>query len=79
MTRIKHFPAILVDKIEDVTGCGDVFGVSFVWNYLQSQDVYKSIEFANLAAGAKCFLRGTNEMDKLLPKMKDVKDLINKS
>jgi hypothetical protein len=79
MTRIKHFPAILVDKIEDVTGCGDVFGVSFVWNYLQSQDVYKSIEFANLAAGAKCFLRGTNEMDKLLPKMKDVKDLILKS
>ena len=79
MTRIKHFPAILVDKIEDVTGCGDVFGVSFVWNYLQSQDVYKSIEFANLAAGAKCFLRGTNEMDKLLPKMKDVKDLIIKS
>jgi len=79
MTRNKHFPAIRVDKIEDVTGCGDVFGVSFVWNYLQTNDVYKSIEFANLAAGAKCFLRGTNEMDKLLPKMKDVKDLIIKS
>jgi pfkB family carbohydrate kinase len=79
MIRNKHFPAIPVEKIEDVTGCGDVFGVSFVWNYLQSNDVYKSIEFANLAAGAKCFLRGTNEMDKLVPKMKNVKDLIFKS
>lgn len=79
MIRNKHFPAVSVEKIEDVTGCGDVFGVGFVWNYLQSSNVYKSIEFANLAAGAKCFLRGTNEMDKLLPKMYDVKDLISKS
>jgi hypothetical protein len=78
-TRHKHFPALSVEKIEDVTGCGDVFGVGFVWNFLQSGDVYRSIEFANLAAGAKCFLRGTNEMDKLLPKMNSVKNLIAKS
>jgi hypothetical protein len=79
LTRNKHFPAVSVEKIKDVTGCGDVFGVGFVWNYLQSGDVYRSIEFANLAAGAKCFLRGTNEMDKLLPKMNGVKNLIAKS
>jgi hypothetical protein len=79
MTRNRHFPAVSVEKIEDVTGCGDVFGAGFVWNYLQSNDVYKSIEYANLAAGAKCYLRGTNEMDKLVTKMYDVKDLISRT
>ncbi len=73
MVRNKHFPAYHVDKIIDVTGCGDVFGAAFILNYLQSQNIYDSIEFANRSAAAKCMLKGTNEMDLLILKFKNVK------
>lgn len=66
----KHFPAVPLSHIVDVTGCGDVFGVGFIWSYLQDEDVYRAVEFANRAAAAKCLLPGTNEMDKLGMKIK---------
>lgn len=65
----KHFPAVPLSDIVDVTGCGDVFGVGFVWSYLQYEDVHRAVEFANRAAAAKCLLPGTNEMDKLVNKL----------
>ncbi len=73
MIRNKHFPAFRVNKIKDSTGCGDVFGASFVWKYLKSNDIYKSMEFATKVAAANCLLRGTNEMDNLLSQMEKLK------
>lgn len=73
MIRNKHFPGYRVEEIVDVTGCGDVFGASFVWQYLQSRDLYKSIDYANRTAAANCMLRGTNEIDLLLSMMDKVK------
>lgn len=68
MVRNKDFPAYHVDKITDVTGCGDVFGAAFVLNYLKSEKLYDSVDFANHCAAVKCMLKGTNEMDLLTVK-----------
>ncbi|GAB4331997.1 MAG: hypothetical protein Kow0037_09030 [Calditrichia bacterium] len=71
VVRKKDFPALPIKQIEDVTGCGDVFGAAFVAHYVEHRDVYGAVEFAQIAAGCNCLLKGTNELDKL-------KDLIKR-
>lgn len=66
MVRKKEFPAYRVERVVDVTGCGDVFGAAFVRRYLDTGDLYASVDFANRIAAANSLLMGTNEMDKLL-------------
>ncbi len=68
----KQFPAFKIPRIVDSTGCGDAFGAGFVINYLQTGDILKAVEYANLVAGATTALRGTNEMHKLEETMKQV-------
>ncbi len=70
--RKKEFPAYPVEDVVDVTGCGDVFGAGFVTEYLRSSNFYRAMEFANRAAGVNSLLRGTNELDKLLPLMDEL-------
>jgi adenosine kinase len=72
MVRNKHFPAHHLDELVDTTGCGDVFGASFVWQYLQSHKIYDSMNFAMKMAGANCLLKGTNEIDNLLQTMEKI-------
>jgi hypothetical protein len=72
MIRNKNFPAYRVDRIADVTGCGDVFGAAFVYEYLKKQDLYGAIDFANKAAAANCMLKGTNEFDLLMARMAEL-------
>lgn len=69
MVRDKHFPAHHVDQLVDKTGCGDVFGAAFVWQYLQNHKIYDSMNFAVKVASANCLLKGTNEIDNLLQTM----------
>ncbi len=64
--RKKEFPPYFVDRVVDVTGCGDVFGAAFVRRYLDTGDLYDAVDFANRIAAANSLLMGTNEMDKLL-------------
>jgi sugar/nucleoside kinase (ribokinase family) len=63
--RDKHFPTVRLEEIYDATGCGDVFGAAFVSKYLQTEDAYESIEFANLVSSANCLIGGTMDMDRL--------------
>jgi adenosine kinase len=72
MTRDKHFSAYKLEKIVDTTGCGDVFGASFVWHYLRNEDIYQSVQYANLVAAANCLLQGTNEIDDLKIRMEEI-------
>ncbi len=69
MIRNKHFSAYEVEEVADVTGCGDVFGAAFAWQFQQSQDLYQSVDYANKTAAANCMLKGTNEMDLLNSKL----------
>lgn len=73
VVRKKDFPAISLKRIEDVTGCGDVFGAAFVSHYIEHEDVFTAVEFAQLAAGCNCLLKGTNDLDKLKDLMLRVK------
>ncbi|UCF64347.1 MAG: hypothetical protein JSW33_00545 [bacterium] len=72
MVRNKNFSAYTVNRIEDVTGCGDVFGAAFVYEYLKKQDLYAAVNFANKAAAANCMLKGTNEFELLLARMAEL-------
>jgi sugar/nucleoside kinase (ribokinase family) len=69
MIRNKHFPPYKLEQFFDGTGCGDVFGASFVLKYLSSKNIYTAVDYANQAAAANCMLRGTNEMDLLYDRM----------
>lgn len=72
IVRKKEFPAYPVEDVVDVTGCGDVFGAGFVTRYLRNGNLYQAIEYANRAAGVNSLLRGTNELDRLLPLMDEL-------
>jgi sugar/nucleoside kinase (ribokinase family) len=72
MIRNKHFSAYALERVEDVTGCGDVFGAGFIFQYLQSENLYSAVDFANKAAAANCMLKGTNEFDLLKSRMEQL-------
>lgn len=73
MIRNKHFPAYTLERVEDVTGCGDVFGAGFAFQYLNTQNLYSAVEYANKAAAANCLLKGTNEFDLLNSRMEQIR------
>ena len=62
----KHIPAVKVDHAVDTTGCGDVFGASFLIEYLKSGDLNKSVEYGVHNAGIKCSFAGFTGIDNLL-------------
>ncbi len=43
-------PAIKINSVNNV-GCGDIFGASFFYSYISSQNFLDSIRYANCAAG----------------------------
>jgi len=53
-----HVPATAVRRVIDTTGCGDSLGAAFVWKYLITNDVLKSIEFASRIASSKATFSG---------------------
>jgi len=55
---VQHFPAEPSGTPVDETGCGDVFLVSFIWHYLDSEDPEGASRFANRMAGVNCCLKG---------------------
>ncbi|MCI0493582.1 carbohydrate kinase family protein [candidate division KSB1 bacterium] len=54
-----------VDKVIDVTGCGDAFAAGFIQHYFHSSDVVAATHYANSIAGINCTIRGTEELVKL--------------
>jgi sugar/nucleoside kinase (ribokinase family) len=59
---LEAFPALALDEVMDVTGCGDVFLAGFTLEYIRSGDVRAASRFANRAAGMNGRLRGMEEV-----------------
>ena len=57
-----HFPVDTV-KVFDLSGAGDTFLAALVWKYLQSNDIYKSIECANFHASKAVQQKGVAVID----------------
>ena len=54
---IMKVDALDVDP-NDITGAGDVFGASFLHDYLKNKDLERAANFANSAAGLKIRYEG---------------------
>jgi sugar/nucleoside kinase (ribokinase family) len=53
----------------DTTGCGDVFGASFLFQLLKMKDGFAAAEFANKAAAFNATLRGLQDLNGLRSKL----------
>ncbi|HEX9974918.1 MAG TPA: PfkB family carbohydrate kinase [bacterium] len=60
-----EIPPRPVDKVVDVTGCGDAFAAGFLQHYFHSKDIVAATHYANSIAGINCTIRGTEELYKL--------------
>ena len=58
----RYFPVETV-KVFDLSGAGDTFLAGLVWEYLQSNDIYKSIECANFHASEAVQQKGVAVID----------------
>lgn len=56
---------ISAQQVVDTTGCGDVFGAAFFYQYLKSQDFLEAVSFANALAAYKVTFYGVNGLDSL--------------
>jgi len=60
-----HIPAIRIRHEVDPTGCGDTLGAAFLYRFLQTGELVKSLEIANLYAAAKVTFSGLRGFEKL--------------
>lgn len=56
---------INAQQVVDTTGCGDVFGAAFFYQYLKSQDFHEATSFANIVAAYKSTFHGVDGLDSL--------------
>lgn len=59
---LKKIDGVLVKKVVDNTGCGDVFGAAFLSSYLINKNVIKSARLANSLAARKCQFSGVEKI-----------------
>ena len=67
-----HVPPVKIHREVDPTGCGDTLSATFVYNYLRTGNLIKSIEAANHRAAAKATfsgLAGFMRLEKILEKI----------
>ncbi len=62
--RAQRVPPAAVEVV-DPTGCGDTFAVGFLYSYLLRRDPVEAARYANLVAGLKCCLKGSEGLPKL--------------
>ena len=60
----KEFPGIPTGS-KDPTGCGDVFGSAFLYEYCRAKNIEGSAKFANEVAAANSVCSGSDEIDRL--------------
>lgn len=77
LTR-KDFAGVSFGTAIDATGCGDVFGAAFLYQYLKSKDSFIAAEFANKAAALNATFKNAQELDGLRTKLEQLGVVISK-
>ena len=61
----KDVEGIPLSRLQDATGCGDVFGAAFHWHYVRTRDLLASAQAANRVAAAKAAMAGSDRLGAL--------------
>jgi sugar/nucleoside kinase (ribokinase family) len=77
LTR-KDFEGVSLGAAVDATGCGDVFGAAFLYQYLKSKDSFIAAEFANKTAALNATLKNAQELDGLRMKLEQAGVIVSK-
>jgi hypothetical protein len=67
--KFHHIPAIRIRREVDPTGCGDTLGAAFLYNFIRTGDIIRSLEIANQYGAAKATFFGLNgfkEFDRVI-------------
>jgi sugar/nucleoside kinase (ribokinase family) len=75
----KDFEGVSFGTAVDTTGCGDVFGAAFLYQYLKSKDSFIAAEFGNKAAALNATFKNAQELDGLRAKLEQLGVTITKS
>jgi sugar/nucleoside kinase (ribokinase family) len=68
----KDIAGVSFGNAVDTTGCGDVFGAAFLYQYIKSKDSFIAAEFANKAAALNATFKGTKELEGLRVKLEQL-------
>jgi sugar/nucleoside kinase (ribokinase family) len=74
----KDFAGLSFGITNDATGCGDVFGAAFLYQYLKSKDSFSAAEFANKTAALNATFKNAQELDGLRTKLEQLGVVISK-
>ena len=75
----KDFAGVSFGPTTDTTGCGDVFGAAFLYQYLKSKDSFIAAEFANKTAALNATLKNAQELDGLRTRLEQLGVPISKA
>jgi sugar/nucleoside kinase (ribokinase family) len=74
----KDFEGVSFGTTIDATGCGDVFGAAFLYQYLKSKDSFIAAEFANKTAALNATFNNAQELEGLRVKLEQAGVIISK-
>jgi sugar/nucleoside kinase (ribokinase family) len=76
---LKDIAGVSFGDTVDSTGCGDVFGAAFLYQYIKSKDSFVAAVFANKIAALNATFKNTKELEGLRSHLEQLGVAIAKS